>query len=184
MRGQRLGGAVEQAAVGAFQRVGRQCRHQRVRLDQHGEAGQRALGLRRGGEAAASAVQTASLTSGVTRDAFGGEQRRHPLQGEGDLAGLVDPRQRLQRQRAFEPELDALARPWPAPRPAAERPRRTGSTCAPMKRRNCRASSASSTDLPAPVGPTHQGVADIADMQVEPERCAAARLRHHQRRRR
>ena len=52
-----------------------------------------------------------------------------------------------------------------------------------MKRRNCRASRASSTDLPAPVGPTTRRVADIADMQIEPERRAAARLRHHQRRR-
>ena len=36
----------------------------------------------------------------------------------------------------------------------AERPRSNMMTCAPMKRRNCRANSASSTDLPAPVGPT------------------------------
>ena len=36
----------------------------------------------------------------------------------------------------------------------AERPRSKMMTCAPMKRRNCRASSDSSTDLPAPVGPT------------------------------
>ena len=48
--------AVEQPAVGAFQRVGRQRRHQRTRLDQHGEAGQRALRLRapRRGSAARS----------------------------------------------------------------------------------------------------------------------------------
>ena len=62
-------------------------------------------------------------------------------------------------------------------------PGRTGSTCAPMKRRNCRASSASSTDLPGTGRPDDQRVADIADVQIEPERRAAARLRHHQRRR-
>ena len=62
----------------------------------------------RGAEARlCSAVQTASLTSGVTRTSSLRQQPVDPLQREGDLARLVDARERLKRQRAFEAELDA-----------------------------------------------------------------------------
>ena len=116
--GEAFGGAIQQAAVGAFQGVGRQRRHQRIGLDQHGEAGQRALLL---------AAREARLLQGrphgildIGRDAhaFGGEQRRDPLQGKGDFAGLVDARQRLQGQRALQARARCSRRPWPAPPPA------------------------------------------------------------------
>ena len=47
-----------------------------------------------------------------------------------------------------------LAPPMARVAARAERPRSNRITWAPMKRRNCRASNESSTDLPEPVGPT------------------------------
>ena len=47
-----------------------------------------------------------------------------------------------------------LAPPIASVAARADRPRLNRMTWAPMKRRNCRASNESSTDLPAPVGPT------------------------------
>ena len=122
------------------------------------------------------------LDVGRDADAFAGEQRRHPLQGEGDLARLVDAGERLQRQRAFEAELDAFA---------AHGERGGARRAAAVEEDDLRADEAA--ELQGEQGQQHrlagagraddQGMADIADMQIEPERRAAARLRHHQRRR-
>jgi hypothetical protein len=104
--GKLLGRTVEEPAVGAFQRVGCQRRHQGIRLDEHCEPGERSLLPRRRGQALQRRPH-GILHVGRHAYALVGEECRDPLQGEGDLAGLVDAGQRLQRQCSFEAQLDA-----------------------------------------------------------------------------
>jgi hypothetical protein len=104
--GELLGSPIKEPAVRTFQSVGRQRRHQRIRLDEHGETGEGAFLPGRGCEALQRRPHRV-LHVGRDPHPFICEQRRHPLQGEGDLAGLVDACEGLQRQCPFEAELDA-----------------------------------------------------------------------------
>ena len=105
---QRVRGAVQQPAVGAFQRVGVQRLAQLVGLHQHREAGQRALGRRR----RCQALQRGP--DGVLHirrdgDLLVGEQPQHPIEREGECAGLVDVLERLKRQVAVERQIERRA---------------------------------------------------------------------------
>ena len=99
------------------------------------------------------AVHTASLTSGVTRTPS--------LVSSAVIhcrAKAISPGSSMRasgcRESVPSRPSSMLSPPMASAAARAERPRSNRMTCAPMKRRNCRASSASSTDLPAPVGPT------------------------------
>ena len=48
------------------------------------------------------------LQTSYWRDALIGQQPHHPFQREGDFAGLIDARERLQGEGAFEAELDGF----------------------------------------------------------------------------
>ena len=89
---------VEQAAVRAFQRVGLERLLQAVRLEQDGEAGQRALLARRRGERAEGRPDR-FLRLGRGLDAFLSQQVADPLRRPGPLARLVDRGQRLEGER-------------------------------------------------------------------------------------
>ena len=180
VEGECLGRAVEQPAVGAVERVGRQRRHQGIGLHQHGEAGQRALGPGRGGEALERRPHGVLDVRG-DRHALVGEQPHDPFQREGDLARLVDAGERLQRERAFEAELDRLA---------AHGEGGGAGRASAVEEDDLRTAEAAELQgeqrqqhrLARSGGADDEGMADIADVQIEPERRAPSRLGHHQRR--
>ena len=91
-------GGVEQPAIRPFERVGAARDAQRVRLQQQGEAGQRALLDRRRRQAAERRPHGVLDLRGHD-DLFMGEQGSNPLRCPAPLGRVVDPAQRLKRER-------------------------------------------------------------------------------------
>ena len=99
---------VQQFAVGATQHIGRERLAQRVRLQQHGKPGHRALFLRRTGEAAERRPD-GRLLVGSDRHAFMQQPAFHPFGRPGAIAIAVDARERLERDAAIDTQVVVLA---------------------------------------------------------------------------
>ena len=128
------------------------------------------------------------LRGRIDGDAFLGEDGRHPLRRPGALGRIVDPRQRLQRDGMLRPGRQAAAEIVPV---AAHGDRRGADRAAEIEgedlvvavaaelhrhqRQQHRFAGAGRAD--------DQRVADVADMQAEPERRRAFGLAEQQRRR-
>ena len=93
-----LGLGVEQAAVGTAETIGLQGALQRLRLQQHREPGQRALGDRSAGE---RRERRPEMILGLRRDAdlLARQDRGDPFRRPAAFGGIVDSRQRLQGDR-------------------------------------------------------------------------------------
>ena len=87
---------IEQPPERSADAVGRKRLLERLRLEQNGKAGQRALGYRRGAKRGQRRPEML-LGGRIDRHAFGCENFLEPLRGPSHLRRLVDARQRLQR---------------------------------------------------------------------------------------
>ena len=101
-----------------------------------------------------SADQTASLISGVSSTPLMAEQALHPLRRPGACGRIVDVAKRLERQSRRPGPDHGTRHPGPAWRREPSGPCRRHRSGRSVYLRNCRIKVASSTDLPAPVGPT------------------------------
>ncbi|MNV33874.1 hypothetical protein D3C71_1252640 [compost metagenome] len=99
---------VQQLAVGAAEHVGRQRLAQRVRLQQHGKPGHRALFLRRTGEAA-ECRPDGHLLVRADGHAFMQQATFHPFRGPGAVALMVDAGERLERDATIGAQVVVLA---------------------------------------------------------------------------
>ena len=182
-----FGLGVEQPARSAADAVGLQRLLQRRRLQQDRQAGDGAL-LHRRRRQRGQRRPDVLLGGRVDGDAFLGEDGRHPLRRPGALGLIVDARQRLQRHRMLRAGGQAAAEIVPV---AAHGDRRGADRAAEVEGENLvvpvtaelhrhqrqqhRLARAGRAD--------DQRVADVADMEAEPERRRAFGLAVEQRRR-
>ena len=169
-----LGLGIEQPAVGAAQTIGLQRTLQGTGLQKHGKAGQGAFGDRRRGERGERRPHML-LGFGADGHAFAGEHRGHPLGGPGPFGGIIECRERLQRDGRERVLRQRAAEVVPIPahgeRRGPDRPPEIegedlGLGIASKLQRHQRQqhafASAGRSD--------HESVPDVADMQREPER--------------
>lgn len=112
-RAERLGIAVEQAAIGSGERIGLKRALEIGRLDQYREPGERALFDRRGREIAERRPEML-LCLGGDVEAFARQDRGEPIGGPAALVGVVDPRERLELDRRLAAEQAAEIVPFAA----------------------------------------------------------------------
>jgi hypothetical protein len=173
-------GAVEHAAHGALLRVRQErCLHGGV-LDQQPQAREVPL-LRRGGHQAAKRRPDRLLDLRRVGQTLLGEKRHHPVEGVGAALRRVDAGQRLEGGNAIAAEIDR------GPAHAEEGGARRAAL---VEHEDFGAGKA--TPLQGKEGEQHRlagagradnhGVADIADMKIEPERRRSVRARNGKRR--